>query len=128
MQCPKCDSDMEDKSYGPRIHLQRCTHCFGLFVAPEVLTDMRGEWMAEAFLDIGHPKVGKSYDKIDEIDCPDCAVRMDKIVDPVQTHIWMEACPSCEKVFLDAGEFSDLKFETLSDRFKSLFKGKRKSS
>jgi len=78
-------------------------------------------------LDIGHPKVGREYDKIDDIDCPDCGVRMDKIVDPVQTHIWMEQCSSCNKIFLDAGEFSDLKYETLMDKVKGLFRGKRTS-
>ncbi|MFB3076822.1 MAG: zf-TFIIB domain-containing protein, partial [Lysobacterales bacterium] len=83
------------------------------------------EWMVEAFLDIGHPKVGREYDKIDDIDCPECKVKMEKIIDPVQTHIWMEACPQCEKIFLDAGEFSDLKYETFMDKIKDLFRGKR---
>jgi hypothetical protein len=117
---------METKRYGPKIVVDRCTHCFGLLVLPEVLSEMRGEWMAEAFLDIGHPKLGKKYDKIDEIDCPECQVPMDKIVDPVQTHIWMESCPECSRIFLDAGEFSDLKYETLSDKFWDLVKRRRK--
>jgi Zn-finger nucleic acid-binding protein len=127
MKCPKCDNEMETKLYGPKISVERCTHCFGLFVTPEVLTQMRGEWMAEAFLDIGHPKLGKEYNKIDDIQCPECQVSMDKIVDPVQTHIWMEACPNCQRIFLDAGEFSDLKYETLSDKFWDLVKGRRKA-
>ena len=127
MQCPKCHAEMETKLYGPRISVERCTNCFGLYVHPDVLTEMRGEWMAEAFLDIGHPKLGKQYDKIDDIECPECKVQMDKIVDPVQTHIWMESCPSCSRIFLDAGEFSDLKYETLSDKFWDLVKRRRKS-
>ena len=51
---------------------------------------------------------------------------MDRIEDPVQTHIWMEAWPSCERVFLDAGELTDLKYETFSDKIKSPLKDKRK--
>jgi len=57
---------------------------------------------------------------------PRCSVKMDKVVDPKQTHIWMESCPSCYRVFLDAGEFSDLKYETFSDRIKNLLKGRRR--
>jgi hypothetical protein len=116
---------METKLYGPKISLERCSKCFGLFVAPDVLVEMRREWMVEVFLDIGHPKVGREYDKIDEIECPECHVMMEKVIDPVQTHIWMEACPRCEKIFLDAGEFSDLKYETFMDKVKDLLRGKR---
>ena len=125
MECPKCEGQLQTKSLGATIEIDRCNTCFGLFVAPETLLAMREEWMAEAFLDIGHPKVGRQYDKIDDIDCPVCAVRMAKIVDPVQTHIWMEQCPSCNKIFLDAGEFSDLKYETFMDKVKGLLRGKR---
>jgi hypothetical protein len=38
---------------------------------------------------------------------------MDKTFDEFQRHIWFEACPQDEGVFFDAGEFSDLKYETL---------------
>ncbi|MGI9288948.1 MAG: zf-TFIIB domain-containing protein, partial [Pseudomonadales bacterium] len=31
MQCPKCQSAMEDKTYGAKITIQRCTNCKGLF-------------------------------------------------------------------------------------------------
>ena len=125
MDCPKCGGYLEEKTYGSDIELHRCSTCFGLFVAPDSLLSMREEWMSEAFLDIGHPKVGREYNKVDDIDCPACQVRMDKVFDPVQTHIWMESCPRCQKIFLDAGEFSDLKYETLMDKVKGLFSGKR---
>ena len=82
--------------------------------------------MVETFLDIGSKSIGKKFDKVDDIQCPHCDVPMDKIVDPEQTHIWMEACPSCERIFLDAGEFTDLKYETFSDKIKNLLKGRRK--
>ena len=38
----------------------------------------------------------------------------------------MEAYPSGGRIFLDAGELTDLKYETFSDKIKSLSKGKRK--
>jgi Zn-finger nucleic acid-binding protein len=126
MECPKCGAEMETKLYGPKISLERCTECYGLLVEPDVLQEMRKEWMVEAFLDIGHPSVGREYDKIDDIECPICHVTMEKITDPVQTHIWLEVCPSCDRIFLDAGEFSDLKYETFMDRVKGLLRRKRR--
>ena len=69
--------------------------------------------------------MGREYDKIDDIECPVCHVAMEKITDPVQTHIWMEMCPSCDRVFLDAGEFSDLKYETFMDKVKGMLRRKR---
>lgn len=125
MQCPKCAGDLESKTHGEDISLKRCSVCFGMLVRPNVLEKMRKEWMLETKLDIGSASIGKTFDKVDEITCPHCDVLMDKIVDPEQTHIWMEACPSCERIFLDAGEFTDLKYETFSDKIKALLKGRR---
>jgi len=126
MICPKCDGDMETKEHGDGNSMQRCTKCYGLFMEDYVLARMRDEFMVETFLDIGSATLGKKFDKIDDIQCPLCKVQMDKIVDPEQTHIWMESCPGCDRIFLDAGEFTDLKYNTLSDKFKALLKGKRK--
>ena len=125
MECPKCAGELETKTHGENISLKRCNVCFGMLVRPAVLERMREEWMIETKLDIGSASIGKSFDKVDDIQCPHCEVPMDKIVDPEQTHIWMEACPSCDRIFLDAGEFTDLKYETFSDKIKSLLKGRR---
>ncbi len=126
MQCHKCAGDMETKSHGENINLERCRVCYGLLVENHVLDRMRGKWMVETFLDIGAVSIGKKFDRVDDIQCPHCKVDMDKIVDPAQTHIWLESCPNCYRVFLDAGEFSDLKYETFGDKIKDLLKGKRK--
>jgi uncharacterized protein len=91
-----------------------------------MLEKMRREWMVETFLDIGSTSIAKKFDKVDDIQCPHCKVNMDRIVDPDQTPIWMESCPNCYRVFLDAGEFSDLKHETFSDKIKDLLKGRCK--
>ena len=125
MDCPKCGAEMETKRYGPKISLERCTQCYGLLVEEEVLDTMKTEWMVEAFLDVGHPKVGKEFDKIEDIECPVCHQVMEKITDPVQTHIWMEQCGNCRRIFLDAGEFSDLKYETFMDKIKGLIRRRR---
>ena len=70
-------------------------------------------------------QLNRSANQIDDVDCPVCHVRMHKVADPKQTHIWMEQCPQCAKVFLDAGEFSDLKYDTFMDRVRGLLRGKR---
>ena len=125
MQCPKCSGELEVREHDP-ITLLRCNRCYGILIEDHMLTETFAQWMAESFLDVGAPSLGKKYDKIDDINCPICDIQMDKIEDPVQTHIWMESCPGCSRVFLDAGELTDLKHETFSDKVKGLLKGRRK--
>ena len=125
MNCPKCHGAMETKIYGANISIERCNNCHGIYADPEALTNMKKEWMSEAVLDVGHPKVGKQYDSVDDINCPICEIPMDKIADDKQTHIWMESCSNCERVFLDAGEFTDLKYLTLMDKIRAWLKGRR---
>ena len=128
MNCPKCHGAMETKIYGANISIERCNHCYGIYAEPDVLSNMKKEWMSEFVLDVGHPKVGKKFDAVDDMDCPECEVKMDKVADPIQTHIWMESCPNCERIFLDAGEFTDLKYETLMDKLRGWRKGLRPNS
>lgn len=125
MQCPKCSGAMSNHTYGRKITVARCADCAGLFCKPDVLVEMKREWMSEAVLDVGDPKVGSQLDKVDEVHCPECNTLMDKTADEKQTHIWYESCPNCDGLWLDAGEFTDLKFDTLMDRLRSLVKGKR---
>lgn len=81
--------------------------------------------MSEIVLDSGDPKVGGQLDKIGDINCPECGIAMDKTYDKNQTHIWYEQCGQCEGMYFDAGEFSDLKSDTLLDRIRDIFKGTR---
>ena len=125
MQCPKCHGTMESKTYGRKIAVHRCSDCGGLFCKPDVLLEMKREWMAEVVLDSGDTKVGQEHDKLGDINCPECGTPMDKEYDPQQTHIWFETCSQCEGIYLDAGEFSDLKYDTIIDRVRDLVKGRR---
>jgi Zn-finger nucleic acid-binding protein len=50
---------------------------------------------------------------------------MDQTHDRTQKHIWFESCVQCEGMYFDAGEFSDLKYETLMDRVRDFIKGAR---
>ena len=125
MLCPKCPGTLETKTYGRKILVKRCDECAGMFCKPEVLVEMKREWMSEVVLDVGDPKLGRAYDEIGDINCPECAVPMEKKADDHQKHIWFEQCHQCEGIFLDAGEFTDLKFDTLMDRLRDLLKGRR---
>ncbi len=128
MDCPKCTGTLERKTYGRKITVHRCNECGGLLCKPEVLVEMKREWMAEAVLDAGDPRTGKKLDKVDDIHCPEDGTLMDKTSDERQTHIWYERCPTCGNIFLDAGEFTDLKYDTLMDRLRGLIRGERPSS
>ncbi len=86
---------------------------------------MKQQWMAEAVLDVGDPKVGQRLDRVDDIMCPEGHGPLNKAVDADQSHIWFEECATCQGIFLDAGEFTDMKYKTLMDRVRALRKGPR---
>ena len=115
---------MQLQAYGQKIRVMRCDKCYGIYCKPDVLKKILGKWMSEA-LDCGSKSVGKEFDKIEDIDCPACQMKMDKIFDQKQPHIWVESCGRCDGIFLDAQEFTDLKYITPVDFFRDIFKGKR---
>ena len=125
MRCPKCTGTMETKTYGRKIVAHRCDECGGLFCKPDVLLEMKREWMSEIVLDTGDAKLGQQLNEVSDIDCPECGIPMDKAHDNNQTHIWFEQCLQCEGMFFDAGEFSDLKYDTFLDRIRDAIKGAR---
>lgn len=114
---------MEEVTYGRQLTVDRCSGCKGLWFDLGEAETLKGKWMSE-FVDSGDPDVGKYYNKIDQVNCPRCGASMDKLVDPEQPHIWYEACAE-HGMFLDAGEFTDYKYETLLDKFRDLVAGKR---
>jgi Zn-finger nucleic acid-binding protein len=109
---------MEEVSYtGTRV--DRCTGCQGLwFQAGELSRLRQDDWMADFILDEGSARIGKEFNRIHAINCPECGVRMLEEVDQEQKHIVYESCPDGHGHFLDAGEFTDLVHKTFWDRFK----------
>ena len=124
LDCPKCDGELETKTYD-EISVQRCNNCNGLLIEAEMLDKMKDELKVEKFLDIGSAWGGRKFNKVEDIECPLCKIEMTRLEDPEQTHIWMETCPICHRVFLDAGEYTDLKHHTFLDLFKRFLKGSR---
>ncbi len=102
------------------IEVDRCTGCKGLWfdlLEHEKLTGLEDSER----IDTGDRRVGAMWNRFARVDCPVCNTRMIRMVDAGQPHIRFEACQVCGGVFLDAGEFTDLKEHTLLDRVKDLF-------
>lgn len=116
MNCPKCHASMEEHRLntlsGP-VTIDRCSRCMGIWFDTGEAEKLKEKWMSE-HIDAGSRKLGKSHNLIRDIDCPRCGKKMKPITDPVQPHIRYEAC-SDHGIYLDAGEFTDYKYETLMD-------------
>lgn len=123
MNCPKCDAPMEEVTFGA-IAVDRCTRCRGLWFDVREKERLKPLVGSER-IDVGDRKAGAAYNRVDRIDCPVCRVRMIRMVDPGQPHLWFESCPVCHGAFLDAGEFEDFKEETVLDLIKGLVAGER---
>lgn len=121
MDCPKCNSQMQEIKietlHGPVV-IDQCDGCKGLWFDDGEAEQLKRDWMAD-FLDSGDPEVGKTYNAIRDVQCPRCGKPMKKVNDPKQKHLQYEVC-SDHGVFMDAGEFTDYKHETLMDIFRDL--------
>ncbi|PIP81477.1 MAG: hypothetical protein CO113_07085 [Elusimicrobia bacterium CG_4_9_14_3_um_filter_62_55] len=117
--CPKCKAAMEEVVFGGAT-VERCTECRGIFFDILEHEDLKALKGSES-IDIGDPQKGMETDELDMYNCPKCSVGMVRLVDPVQNHIWYEACSKCYGVFFDAGEFKDFKEESFLDRIQSAF-------
>jgi Zn-finger nucleic acid-binding protein len=124
MQCPKCNAEMEEV-YISGLTVQRCTDCFGLWFDRFKHEYLKADEDASD-IDVGDPKTGKSYDKLDRVFCPDCQAPMIRMVDAAQPHLHYESCSKCFSVFFDAGEFRDYVEKDIIDFFKDLFARERK--
>ena len=123
MNCPKCKSPMEEVTFG-QVKIDRCTSCRGIWFDEFELTDLK-EIEGSETVDTGDSKTGKELNKIDRINCPKCNTQMIRMVDARQSHIWFEHCVTCSGHFFDAGEFRDLKEDSLLDFIKSWFTAER---
>jgi uncharacterized protein len=115
MKCPKCQSQFETITF-QEIEVDRCLGCQGLWfdmLEKEDLVRIEG---SEA-IDIGSDQVGEKYSNMQDVKCPHCKVEMLPMVDKDQVHIKYESCPICYGAFFDAGEFRDLKENSVLERF-----------
>ncbi|MEH6592985.1 MAG: zf-TFIIB domain-containing protein [Halioglobus sp.] len=122
MKCPKCNEAMLPVEFGTDIKIARCMGCHGIYCDRQVLDQMRGESLIDTVLDIGCALEGARHNAMADIPCPGCGATMDQVQDKEQTHITLDACPSCEGIYLDGGELTDLKNVTLMDHLRGLLK------
>jgi len=121
MDCPKCKSSMNEHSVDTlsgNVVIDRCESCSGLWFDHGELDILKDDWMSE-FLDPGDPKIGEKFNKQTDAHCPRCNSLMVSVNDSKQSHIVYEVCAE-HGIFMDAGEFTDYKYETLLDIFKDI--------
>jgi Zn-finger nucleic acid-binding protein len=121
MECPKCNAKMNERSvevlHGTVV-IDQCSGCQGLWFDNGEAEQLKDSWMSD-FLDGGDPRIGKTYNRVRDIQCPRCQKPMHKVNDSRQPHLEYEVCAE-HGMFMDAGEFTDYKHETLMDIFKGL--------
>jgi len=121
MDCPKCNAAMDEKSLRTLqglVTFDQCSSCKGFWFDTGEAEKLKDAWRSD-FIDSGDPQKGKELNKLRDVDCPRCGRRMTRISDPKQRHIQFETCRE-HGVFMDAGEFSDYKNETVMDIFRGV--------
>lgn len=115
--CPKCTGLLKFVNFNTELHLYRCNQCYALWCKKSTLDLLLSIWMSDAVIDTGSPFIGRRLNKIDSaVLCPEGHGYMSHKIDPQQRHIGYEHCNICEGIYLDAGEFTDLKYLTILDR------------
>jgi Zn-finger nucleic acid-binding protein len=108
MICPRCKHNLETVSY-ENIEVDRCLNCGGIwFDALEVeeLKNIEGSEKIDDF----NPLIKQKYNQAtNQIKCPKCQSKMQKMLDIDQYSIWYEQCTKCRGIWLDAGEFTQFK-------------------
>lgn len=125
MNCPKCGGAMQAVSFQD-IEVDRCNSCHGIwFDALELdkLAPLAGSEIIDA------PSAGATAtspsSSESRIPCPHCGGQMIGMTVHGQPHIRFESCTVCYGAFLDAGEFLDLKQESLLDRLRNFLRRKK---
>jgi Zn-finger nucleic acid-binding protein len=97
MNCPKCQGSMRTVDH-EEITVDRCTKCGGLWFDLLEHEDLKGKSGSER-IDSGDPAQGRKHDDQAKVMCPIDNVRMIRMVDAAQPHIWFESCPVCHGAF-----------------------------
>jgi Zn-finger nucleic acid-binding protein len=87
--------------------IDRCEKCSGIWFDMMEQKDLKRAHGSEV-IDNGAAR-DAALDAKDLVLCPRDQARMVRMVDPGHPHIWVESCPNCFGMFLDAGEFRELK-------------------
>jgi hypothetical protein len=105
--------------------VERCDVCHGIACSDGALADLQRQWYLwprhdSAALDSGAARDGRRWNELAEVACPSCSRAMQVVRPEGQVHIRLDRCASCQLTFFDAGEMTDLRYETLADTFRGL--------
>lgn len=115
--CPKCTGVLELIKPEKHLQLHRCNRCHAVWCGEATLKLLLPIWMSDAIINTGNPLIGRRFNKITlKVPCPDGHGQMAHKHDALQSHIGYEYCHVCHGIYLDAGEFTDLKHYTIVDR------------
>jgi Zn-finger nucleic acid-binding protein len=120
MKCPKCNSEMYIVKH-EYVQIDKCPTCNGIWfdlMEREDLLKMKGSETIDTSISEMQKNVQSKPQA--KINCPKCNVKMHILRDVLQNQIEYEQCGSCRGVFLDNGEFTDLKDFSLKDFYRSL--------
>lgn len=119
MHCPKCKSEMEFADI-QGVAVARCLQCRGFWFRGDGHLHLR-KLKGSGAIDIGDAEVGKAYDAVEAVPCPECGDAMARVVDPAQAHIVFETCGAGHGAFFDAGEYRDFSERSLGDLIRRIF-------
>jgi uncharacterized protein len=106
MNCPKCSGTLRSVKF-QKTEIDRCEKCEGIWFDAMEQKDLRRMEGSEV-IDPGTVR-DPALDAKDMVRCPRDDNRMVRMADPGHPSVWLESCPVCGGVFLDAGEFRELK-------------------
>jgi hypothetical protein len=105
--------------------VNRCESCHGILCNDDALADLQRQWFLwpkhdPREIDPGTAREGRRWNEMTDVPCPSCGVPMATIQAPEQQHIRLDRCLACRATFFDAGEMTDLRFDTLADSMRGL--------
>ncbi len=98
MNCPKCESILNDKLING-ISIDQCRGCSGMWFQKSELSKTSNVVESKLKIPNGSKETGFS--------CPDCNSRLYQIVLP-NVNINIDICENCSGIWLDKGEFAKI--------------------
>jgi predicted RNA-binding Zn-ribbon protein involved in translation (DUF1610 family) len=116
---------MNPFSAGFAATVHRCENCHGIAASDAALDDLQRQWFLwprhdSRDLDTGAAREGKRWNAMTEVPCPGCGKTMRSVQAQGQEHIRLDRCQPCGITFFDAGEMTDLRYDTLADTVRGL--------